>query len=258
MKNVIILGSGRSGTSMLAGSLANAGFYLGDYANYLGKNKANPKGFFEDYEVNTINEDILKKTIPFTIPEKIRRKYFKSFTFYRARWLARIPAFIKIRTNKSIDNRIMKVINNEPFCLKDPRFSYTLPIWQKYFNVNTRYIVVFREPNKTAESIVRECKESLALKPIKMDKKSALSVWEFMYNNILKNYAADSNKQNWMFIHYNQIFDVQKVKELESFIDCKIDLSFPDKKISRSNEGNKPTDEKIDLIYNKLIKISTI
>ena len=62
MKNVIILGSGRSGTSMVAGTLAKAGYYMGE--QLLPANKANPKGFFEDIEVNAINEDILSSVAP--------------------------------------------------------------------------------------------------------------------------------------------------------------------------------------------------
>src|SRR5690349_21816574 len=89
MYNLFILGSGRSGTSMLTGSLANSGYMLGENAEYLGKNAANPKGFYEDFEVNTINEDILALYL-WNFREKIRRTFFPSYTFYRARWLARI------------------------------------------------------------------------------------------------------------------------------------------------------------------------
>lgn len=46
MYNIIILGSGRSGTSMMAGTLAKAGYFMGE--RLLPRNNANPKGFSND------------------------------------------------------------------------------------------------------------------------------------------------------------------------------------------------------------------
>ncbi|MFD0762110.1 hypothetical protein ACFQZW_08455 [Lutibacter aestuarii] len=256
MKNLLILGSGRSGTSMLTGSLANTGYNLGDNSNYLGKNKANPKGFFEDYEVNTINEDILKATIPIQFSEKIRKNIFPSFTFYRARWLAILPTFLKPKSTASINKRIIDVIKTEPFCFKDPRFSYTLPIWQHFFNDNTKFIVIFREPFKTAVSIDRECKESVALNTLKMNPKRALKVWNAMYNYILKIYNKSTEKDKWLFVHFDQMFDIEKIREIERFIDAKIDVSFPEKTISRTNKTDLKISPKTEKIYNQLLKLA--
>ena len=54
--NIIILGSGRSGTSMVAGLFRNCGYYMGD--NYILPRESNPKGFFEDSEINNIQRII--------------------------------------------------------------------------------------------------------------------------------------------------------------------------------------------------------
>ena len=62
MHNVIILGSGRSGTSMIAGALTKAGYYIGD--NPYPPRKTNPKGFFETREVNHVNEILLAQVSP--------------------------------------------------------------------------------------------------------------------------------------------------------------------------------------------------
>lgn len=255
MHNIIVLGSGRSGTSMLTGILANSGYFTGENSEYLKANKSNPKGFFEDYEVNTINEDILRETLV-TIPEKIRKFLFPSYTFYRARWLARLPLSKTIKSTNSINERISKIVLNKTFCYKDPRFSYTLPIWNKYLDSNTKYIVVFREPNKTADSIVRECKESLPLQKLKMTKRNALLVWNSMYAHILTNYQKSSNKENWKFFHYNQIFKNDSVAELEAFCNLKLEVSFAEKRISRSFDDNQKMDKKTQKIYNELIALS--
>ena len=57
MRNCIILGSGRSGTSMVAGSVAGAGYHMGDQLH--AARISNPKGFFESSEINDINEALL-------------------------------------------------------------------------------------------------------------------------------------------------------------------------------------------------------
>ena len=261
MNNIIILGSGRSGTSMLAGMFANLDCFFGDNPNYLGKNKSNPKGFYEDYEINTINEDILKQNLT-SIPEILRKVFFPSFTFYRARWLARLPLNKKIISNDSIENKIVKMIQKSPFCYKDPRFSYTLPTWQKILRrkkIDVKYIVVYREPNKTASSIVRECEENKALHTLKMKHMIALKVWELMYSHILKNYNKDVNKDNWMFIHYNQLFNESNLDEIEKHTNSKFNRYFPNKQLSRTftqNFSKVMLPDKVKTIYNQLNTLS--
>lgn len=255
LKNIIILGSGRSGTSMIAGALANSGFYLGEKSNYLGENKANPKGFFEDFEVNTINEDILQLSLP-RIPESIRKFFFPSSTIYRFRWFARLPLWLPIKTNLSINERIQKVIKTGPFCYKDPRFSYTIPVWQKFLKKNTKYLVVYRHPYKTAESILRECTESKIIDRIKMNNKIGLEVWKVMYSHILKNYKDSENKNSWMFIHYDQAFDEVKIKSLENFIGAAFEMNFLDKSLSRTKNIKKIESAEINKIYNELNMLS--
>ena len=251
MRNVIILGSGRSGTSMVAGTFSKSGYYMGN--NYLGQNNSNPKGFFEDYEVNTINEDILDLVLP-SIPEFIRSIFFPTTTFYRARWLARIKPGTKMLTTSDINKRIEKITELEPFCYKDPRFSYTLPIWYPFLNKNkTVYVCVFREPYNTAASIVQECKESPALHRLKMTKNIALKVWLNMYQNILKLYHAQINKLQWIFVHYNQIINGEGLMRLQDITGVKIDNSFPDKSLNRTRiKDENLKHKKISNTYQRL------
>ena len=56
-RNCLILGSGRSGTSMAAGILARAGYFMG--AELWPADIGNPKGYFEDREVNKINDELI-------------------------------------------------------------------------------------------------------------------------------------------------------------------------------------------------------
>lgn len=259
MNNILVLGSGRSGTSMTMGLMSELNFYFGDNYNYLGNRKANPNGFFEDLEINLINEDILKKSL-INLPEVIRRLIFPSRTFYKSRWLARLPIKTKIKSDKFIEQRIKKIVcisNN--FCFKDPRFSYTLPIWKKIFDdisLDVKYIVVYREPYKTAQSILKECKESLALNSLRMTYTRALDVWYKMYSHILMHYDNDQQKSNWIFIHYDHFFCPRKLAELESFVGASLNRDFLDRNFTRTNNFVKELNQKQTFLYQKLNQLS--
>lgn len=252
MKNVIILGSGRSGTSMLAGCFDGIGYYLGD--NYIDKRDANPKGFYEDSRVNQINEDIIKNYV-LNIPEKYRRIFFPHFTFYNARWLARIPVRIRIKPLKKPDSHILELANQQPFCYKDPRFSYTLPVWLPNLPVNTIFLCVFREPLKTANSILKESNTAPYLKYLEIDTEKALSIWKSFYSHAIKNFMESTNKNNWKFIHYNQILDGSVINELNDFVGVKLNSDFPERKLKRSSSEQK-IKIKYEKLYSKLCDLS--
>src|ERR1043165_10164717 len=88
MKNCLILGSGRSGTSMAAGSLAKAGYFMGE--NLIAARKSNPKGFFEDVEVNMINEELLGYVVP-ARKHLLGIEFFPSRPVEGQRWLSCVP-----------------------------------------------------------------------------------------------------------------------------------------------------------------------
>ncbi len=146
MHNILILGSGRSGTSMVAGTLAKAHYYMG--SRFVPPRDSNPKGFFEDHEINDINEAILKRVVPHR-PRYIGRILFRKRLGYMQKWLARVPLHANIPSWPGIEQRIRRAVQSEPFCFKDPRFSYTLPVWRPFLR-HTRFICVFRHPASTA------------------------------------------------------------------------------------------------------------
>src|ERR1700726_1587163 len=74
MRNCIILGCGRSGTSLASGLLAGSGYFMGDHL--YPPSEGNPKGYFEDQDVNAINEDLLEPVIPARPAGRIGRFLF--------------------------------------------------------------------------------------------------------------------------------------------------------------------------------------
>jgi len=206
MRNVIVLGSGRSGTSMVAGTLARAGYFMGDHL--LPAREANAKGFFEDVEVNGVNEALLDQVVP-QRPRFLGKWFFRDRPLERQRWLARVPVGTRIPSVPEVIDRIRKLTRREPFCFKDPRFSYTLGAWRPLLE-RTSFVCVFRDPASTAMSILTECREDVALHTLSMNFHQALAVWTLMYRHIVEVHSKDGD---WLFLHYNQVLQLVDMRD---------------------------------------------
>jgi len=248
MRNVIISGSGRSGTSMVAGSLAKAGYFMGDHL-YPGR-ESNPKGFFEDPEINGINEALLAQIVP-QRPRCFGKWVFRSRPLQGQRWLARVPVDKKIASSPAIIERIQRVTNKEPYCFKDPRFSYTLPAWRPFLK-KTVFVCVFRDPASTALSILKECKDASYLHSLSITFDQAVEVWNLMYRHILE---VHRHEGEWLFLHYNQVLSGEGIERLETFVDARVDYSFPDATLRRSFSDN-PVSEEHRKVYQQLCKLA--
>jgi len=212
---------------MVAGALAKAGYYMGDCL-YPAR-ESNPKGYFEDPEINGINESLLAPVIP-KRPPVLGRWFFRDRPVAGQMWLARVPLGTSITSRPEITQRIRKVTSSEPYCFKDPRFSYTLPAWRALL-INTVFVCVFRDPASTAESILKECKDSPVLQSFAISRAQAFEVWTLMYRHILDLHRYEGN---WLFVHYDQILHGEGLARLEAFVDAPVDRSFPDASLYRS------------------------
>jgi Sulfotransferase family len=243
MRNCIILGSGRSGTSLAAGLLAKAGYYMGE--NMVPARDANPKGFFEAGEINQINEDILAEVLPRRWPlidQVLGRKHLG----WMQRWLAQVPVGTEFRRSEAIQLEIQVVLSRSPFCLKDPRFCYTLPVWRPYLK-STVFVCIFRDPVTTANSILKETKISY-MRGVDIDFQYAIRVWELMYQHVLVTHATCGN---WLFIHYDQLMREDGVALLADFTETTVDRTFPDSSLKRSRRHHAISDQTAD-IYTEL------
>ncbi|ASC71569.1 hypothetical protein XM38_025210 [Halomicronema hongdechloris C2206] len=261
MKNVIILGSGRSGTSMVTGTLVKAGYFMGD--DLWKAREANPKGFFEDREINSINEELLAPLIPprIRIPAshrlKLPIKHLRQHQPIRQqRWLACIPVNASIPISVDLAGKIQKITAREPYCLKDPRFSYTLPAWKPYLK-DTVFVCVFRDPASTSNSILKECSGvwhlSNSSTGIRISRRRALQIWTLMYQHILEKHYPTGGK--WLFMHYNQALTSEGLSRLESFVQAPVDYSFPNPSIRRTF-SREQVPKKANQIYQELCKLA--
>lgn len=230
MKNCVILGSGRSGTSMLAGSLSRAGYYMG--TSLLAAKASNPKGYFEDREINRINEDLLADITP-ARPSGALGRFFRQRPKQGQRWLAVIPTGAQIPCPPAVARRIAAQTQRIPFCFKDPRFSYTLPAWRPFLH-DAVFLCVFREPARTAQSIVNACRTMYG-ENLSINFARALTVWTLMYRHILD---VHQKSGAWLFVHYDQLLDGSALPSVEAFLEVQVDRQFPDQQLKRSpDEG---------------------
>lgn len=249
MHNLIVLGSGRSGTSMAAGLFHKAGYFMGD--DLYPPNEANPKGFFENHEINGINEDILWQVMA------RRPKGIAGSLFFKRRpdegqlWLSRVPLGASITCPERVKDKIRKLVARTPFCFKDPRFSYTLPCWQPLLR-DTRFVVVFRNPADTAKSILKECKDASYLHSLSISREETLKLWQLMYSHILNMYRADGS---WLFLHFDQMLDTQGLDLLEEFAGAEVDRSFPERSLKRSI-CNEPVPAELTVLYHILCELA--
>lgn len=221
MRNVLILGSGRSGTSMTAGVLAKAGYFMGDAL--WEPPPGNPKGIFEDRRINAINEAMLGPAVR-SRPRVLGRWVGHDRPVEGQRWLARIPAITPVAATPELEREIRALTAREPYCFKDPRFCYTLGAWRPCLRP-TVFVCVFRDPGSTARSMLTEVETQRYLRDLRLTRELALQVWTLMYGHVLETHR---HRGEWLFLHYEQVLRPEGLDALAAFTGAEVDRSFPE------------------------------
>jgi len=254
--NCLILGSGRSGTSMLAGMLHQAGYYMGE--KFHQSRDSNPKGFFEWYRINRINEDILAAYDGIGLRDRLFKKILKKNTIHspgkNQRWLLAIPEGAEVDAAPAgLEGEIRAVLEKEPYAYKDPRFSYTLPAWKPYLKPDTVFLCVFRDPSVTVESILRECRGQEYLADLRIGRRDAYRVWVAMYRNIIE--RLEPRFGSFMFVHYEQILGGGALGRLSGFLKAQLTGDAVDPALRRS-QGRHPIPREAEDIYRRLCRLA--
>ena len=250
MRDCLILGSGRSGTSLVASMAHQAGYFLGE--PLLPPNVGNPRGRFESREVNAINEALLAPAMPPRRPGSLWDNLFlRHVPLPDQRWLAALPVEREIVGTPELTARMQRLVGQQPFCFKDPRFSYTLPAWRPALGAAI-FICVFRHPSETVASMLREHRNTPRLRSLAMSYKRALQVWTLMYRHILEKH---SHSGQWFFVHYQQVLTGEAVDGLGEFLDATLDRNVADPALHRSRPI-RPIPAQVQEIYSQLCALA--
>jgi len=248
MRSCVVLGSGRSGTSMVAGLLAGAGYHMGD--QLLPATASNPRGYFEDRAVNALNEDLLGQVLP-RRPEGALGRLYPHRLHYGHRWLARIDVGVTLSSTFEIEGTMRTLTTRRPFCLKDPRFCYTLDCWRQVLD-DAVYICVFREPTRTAASMIADSRERTYLQGMRLTRRRALEVWTSMYEHVLERHHREGR---WLFVHYEQVLAGSAIARIEDLVEADVDSGFVDPALKRSRASGRLPDRTAS-VYRRLCELA--
>lgn len=160
MRNVVILGMHRSGTSMVAGELAAAGLYVGTPAELLVAQEDNPVGFWERRDVVNLNDRLLAAA--------------------GGSWFAPPLGGLPAEYESAIVDILATLPDAQPWLLKDPRMVLTWPAWRKALGEVVQ-VYVYRDPCAVAVSLNRRNGFPLTL---------GLALWEH-YNRRALDISGD-------------------------------------------------------------------
>ena len=142
---IVVIGMHRSGTSVITRSLNVIGVDLGSHL-IAGIQGDNDKGFFEDIDINALNNELLIKaghdwhTLTPILPEELT---------------APETSDLKLRAVELLRKRLS---TTDCLGIKDPRIGRLLPFWQDVFahlKVSVSYVIASRNPMSVARSLAK-------------------------------------------------------------------------------------------------------
>jgi hypothetical protein len=175
---IAVVGMHRSGTSMVAKLLQQAGLNLGDEADLMPPAAENPEGFYEHVEFVRLNEEVLNIAgAGWDCPPAAGFDWDDE-------------ALDPFRTHAR--RLAAPLLERLPWGWKDPRTSLTLPFWRSAFGP-LRTVVVVRNPLEVVTSLHRRNGFSTAL---------ALTLWRIYAERVLENTSPDER----LVTHFDSYF----------------------------------------------------
>jgi hypothetical protein len=173
----ILTGMHRSGTSLAARLLQQAGADLGDPAGFYPANRWNPDGYFELNDIIWLNRRLLHGLLG-------RFAYFY------------VPSEDTMRRRgRNLTDKLQEA--DRRFAgklLKDPRFTITAPIWEENGVKIEKLLICIREPMEVADSLRRRNW---------ITRRTGLKFWEQHNRRLL----AFVEGRNVWWIRYSRLID---------------------------------------------------
>lgn len=242
----------------MGGILDHSGYFLGD--NLYPPRDTNPTGFFENAYINGINEDILMNVdfVRLNLKNPLMVTQYSPFQpGYGQRWLSFIlPEKIIQNSDEGIGERIRYALSCKGFAYKDPRFNYTLGVWNSFLPEDTMFICLFRQPDIVVASVIKECRTADYLHDFSISEELAFQLWMNNYSHILTHYFPFLHDR-MIFVHYSQILDGTAIPRIEASLEVTLETSLISRQLNRSRPtGRIPRDAQI--LYEQLCNLAGV
>ena len=236
---VFITGMHRSGSSILSRAMTTLGIHHS--SNLMHATKDNEKGYWEDNDFVSFNDDLLKRTGQ----------------------LWDHPKLIKINELYSLADEFreqgslilkQKIHSDGSTCLKDPRLCNLSPFWKRicqFNNIRYHFIASYRDPFSTAKSL--EIRDSITTN-------KALSIWCTYYINLLESFAGDE----LIITNYDELLNNTRheIENLSALLECNISENefqsysekFLDVKLNHHSDSSPPC-KPIEFLSNEIKEV---
>jgi hypothetical protein len=241
--NCLILGAGRSGTSLTALLLERAGYHV--YTTSYPPDEGNPLGYFEDLDVIRTNESILSPFYRSGWRRTLRTIRRKPYIQGTGAWLLDLDyrSLKDISVKPEHAEKLKSFFSQTPFAYKDPRFSFTLNAVARFLPGNTNFICVFRHPALVVKSTLKQAARS----GLPLDESYGLAVWEAHYRCLLEHRRQMGGQ--WFFVSYESLMNGDGASRLEEFLDVPLDRTLIKQELSRSGGDQSMPKEVVKLFY---------
>lgn len=241
MRNLIVLGAGRSGTSAVAALFRNVRDIFYGY-EVLAPTADNRFGYYEDEVVNAINNALIRQmtgtTLLDLVPQKWLPRIEERFPWMhrdtRSLWMALPKKPLHWRLSYDVGHMMGRICAHQPFCLKDPRFGFTLPQWRPYLPEDTRFLVVFRDPARTVSSMLRDA-TALYDPPLPLTKTWAEEHWRLLYTRVCEQRGSDDDR--WLFVESEDVVSGAAIPAIGRFAETELDTAELDGKLLTAQGG---------------------
>lgn len=239
-RDCLVVGAGRSGTSMLAGLLASNGLDMGPDLHPA--SEWNPKGFFEDRSTTSLNERIMQPAVnEFNRTHQMNRSLQPGEA-----WLVHFPLEYVPTVSPEIERDIAAQAATRPLYRKDPRFCFTLPVWRPYLGRKPLFLCIFRDPLRTAASVCRFG----AAHDLGMSTEQALDLWCDSYDIILQRHSRDGE---WIFVHYAQVVSGDSTARIAAALGVRLEGGFAEDGM-QSEPADVPMGARVAAVYEELCR----
>jgi hypothetical protein len=216
MRNCLIFGSGRCGTSALAGALAKSGVFTGLHP--VGATSQMPHGYFEDHHICHWNNELLKQSCDYSgiliapIPLEARERMP----------LAKFPVPMNMR----------RYFWFQPYAFKDPRFAFTYLAWKPFFVQPHVNIVLFRNPSDFVDSALRLRADHPS---ISRERTALEGMWANAYQHVLAN-----DDGTFFYVEHDELMNGNAMTFLETLLGYPIRQDFIEPKLSHVTDAKCP------------------